>query len=172
MRSCSASTVAAAFGAVLALPALRVTGPYLAMVTLAFGTIIHILINELMVLTNGPLGITMNRPYFLDWRPLAEYFPFFKMNVKHLKEIQFYYLAVICLLLTIVAVNRIVASRYGRAFEALRDSPIALGLHGGQRLPPQGLRLRPLGRLLLDWRARCSLIRTASISRRTTSTSS
>ena len=119
------TTVAAAFGAVLALPALRVTGPYLAMVTLAFGTIIGIVINELVVLTNGPLGITMNRPYFLDWRPLAEYFPFFKMNVKHLKEIQFYYLAVICLLLTIVAVNRIVASRYGRAFEALRDSPIA-----------------------------------------------
>ena len=117
--------VAAAFGALLALPALRVTGPYLAMVTLAFGTIIGILINEMVPLTNGPLGITMNRPYFLDWRPLSEVFPFFKMNVKHMKEIQFYYLAIISLLLTIVAVNRIVASRYGRAFEALRDSPIA-----------------------------------------------
>ena len=50
--------VTAAFGAVLALPALRVTGPYLAMVTLAFGTIIQILINEMTFLTNGPLGIT------------------------------------------------------------------------------------------------------------------
>ena len=39
--------VTAAFGALLALPALRVTGPYLAMVTLAFGTIIQILINEM-----------------------------------------------------------------------------------------------------------------------------
>src|SRR4051794_587589 len=38
---------AALFGAILALPALRVTGPYLAMVTLAFGTIIQILINEM-----------------------------------------------------------------------------------------------------------------------------
>ena len=36
---------AALFGAILALPALRVTGPYLAMVTLAFGTIVQILIN-------------------------------------------------------------------------------------------------------------------------------
>jgi branched-chain amino acid transport system permease protein len=34
--------VTAAFGALLALPALRVTGPYLAMVALAFGTIIQI----------------------------------------------------------------------------------------------------------------------------------
>ncbi|MGZ3237917.1 MAG: branched-chain amino acid ABC transporter permease, partial [Burkholderiaceae bacterium] len=39
--------VTAVFGAILALPALRVTGPYLAMVTLAFGTIIQILINEM-----------------------------------------------------------------------------------------------------------------------------
>ena len=46
----------------LALPALRVTGPYLAMVTLAFGTIIQILINEMTDLTNGPMGITLPKP--------------------------------------------------------------------------------------------------------------
>ena len=46
-----------AFGVILALPALRVTGPYLAMVTLAFGTIVQILINEMTFLTEGPLGI-------------------------------------------------------------------------------------------------------------------
>ena len=119
------TAVAAAFGALLALPALRVTGPYLAMVTLAFGTIIGILINEMVPLTNGPLGITMNRPYFFDWRPLGDALPFLKMNVKHMKEIQFYYLALLGVILTVVVVNRIVASRYGRAFEALRDSPIA-----------------------------------------------
>src|SRR5438093_7022460 len=45
--------VTAIFGAILALPALRVTGPYLAMVTLAFGTLIQILINELTFLTEG-----------------------------------------------------------------------------------------------------------------------
>ncbi len=51
----------AAFGAILAVPALRVSGPYLAMVTLAFGTIIQIFINELTPITNGPLGITLPR---------------------------------------------------------------------------------------------------------------
>ena len=54
--------VTAAFGALLALPALRVTGPYLAMVTLAFGTIIQILINEMTFLTEGPLGIKISKP--------------------------------------------------------------------------------------------------------------
>ena len=63
--------IAAAFGWVLAMPALRVTGPYLAMVTLAFGTIVAILINEVTDLTNGPLGITLNRPLFVDLKPLA-----------------------------------------------------------------------------------------------------
>src|SRR6478609_7357291 len=58
--------VTAIFGALLALPALRVTGPYLAMVTLAFGTIIEILINETVDLTNGPMGIKLDTPLFLD----------------------------------------------------------------------------------------------------------
>src|SRR5439155_17870058 len=53
---------AALFGAILALPALRVTGPYLAMVTLAFGTIIQILINEMTFVTDGPMGITLSKP--------------------------------------------------------------------------------------------------------------
>src|SRR5450756_662136 len=57
--------VTAIFGAILALPALRVNGPYLAMVTLAFGTIIQILINEMTFLTNGPMGITLTKPAIL-----------------------------------------------------------------------------------------------------------
>ena len=58
----SSIVVTAGFGALLALPALRVTGPYLAMVTLAFGTIIQILINEMTFLTEGPLGIKIPKP--------------------------------------------------------------------------------------------------------------
>jgi branched-chain amino acid transport system permease protein len=54
--------ITAVFGALLALPALRVTGPYLAMVTLAFGTIVQILINEMTFLTEGPLGIKVPKP--------------------------------------------------------------------------------------------------------------
>ena len=50
------------FGAILALPALRVSGPYLAMVTMAFGTIIQILINEMTFLTEGPMGLKIPKP--------------------------------------------------------------------------------------------------------------
>jgi ABC-type branched-subunit amino acid transport system ATPase component/ABC-type branched-subunit amino acid transport system permease subunit len=117
--------VAAAFGALLALPALQVTGPYLAMVTLAFGTIIGILINETDALTNGPKGITMVKPMFFDLRGWGDTIPLLKIKTALMKDFAFYYLVIITLMLVIVFVNRLIASRYGRAFEALRDSPIA-----------------------------------------------
>ena len=117
--------VAAVFGLLLALPALQVTGPYLAMVTLAFGTIVYTLINEMDFLTNGPLGITLRKPLFIDLREYADTIPFFDMSAARLREFEFYFVVVACLLLSLVVVNRLIASRYGRAFEALRDAPIA-----------------------------------------------
>ncbi len=117
--------VAALFGALLALPALQVTGPYLAMVTLAFGTIVQILINEMDFLTAGPLGIKLNTPTFFDWRDYSSFLPFFDMSAKRMKEMQYYYVVAFFLVATIVVINRILASHLGRAFEALRDSPIA-----------------------------------------------
>jgi len=114
--------VAAFFGMLLAFPALRVTGPYLAMVTLAFGTIVQILINEMDFLTAGPLGIKLAKPLFVDLRGTI---PLFDMPILRLKEVEYYFLAVTILLLTIIIINRILASHLGRAFEALRDSPIA-----------------------------------------------
>ena len=126
--------IAALFGAVLALPALRVTGPYLAMVTLAFGTIIQILINEMtdlgpylasLNLTNGPKGIALVTPLFADLRGLSDTFAFLDMPLKRMRDVEFYYGTMIALFLTVIIINRIVASHLGRAFEALRDSPIA-----------------------------------------------
>jgi branched-chain amino acid transport system permease protein len=111
--------VTAVFGIILAVPALRVTGPYLAMVTLAFGTIIQILINEMTPLTNGPLGITLPPPRVLGLLEGAAG-----------RRMEFYYLVCAALLVTIVIVNRIVRSPFGRAFEALRDSPIACDCMG------------------------------------------
>ena len=102
--------VTAIFGAILALPALRVTGPYLAMVTLAFGTIIQILINEMSFLTEGPMGSTLHKPAFFGHR---------------LDEIEYFYLVAVMMVLSLIVVNRILKSYLGRAFQALRDSPIA-----------------------------------------------
>ena len=102
--------VTAAFGALLALPALRVTGPYLAMVTLAFGTIIQILINEMTFLTEGPLGIKIPKP---------------SMFGLQLDEKGFYWLVLALMTISLVVVHRILRSQLGRAFEALRGSPVA-----------------------------------------------
>jgi len=102
--------VTAGFGALLALPALRVTGPYLAMVTLAFGTIIQILINEMTDLTNGAMGITLHRPRLLGMV---------------LNERGYYFLICLLLVVSLVVVHRILRSHLGRAFEALRGSPVA-----------------------------------------------
>ena len=102
--------VTAFFGALLALPALRVTGPYLAMVTLAFGTIIQILINEMTFLTDGPMGIKLTKPNLLGAR---------------LDEREFFWLVASLLVLSLVFVHRVLRSHFGRAFEALRGSPVA-----------------------------------------------
>ena len=102
--------VTAGFGALLALPALRVTGPYLAMVTLAFGTIIQILINEMTFLTEGPLGIKLTKPSIAGYQ---------------LNENGFYWLVFVLMVVSLVVVDRILKSQLGRAFEALRGSPVA-----------------------------------------------
>ena len=102
--------VTAGFGALLALPALRVTGPYLAMVTLALGTIIQILINEMTFLTEGPLGIKVPKPDLFGAK---------------LTEHEFYWLVLALMALSLVVVDRILRSQLGRAFEALRGSPVA-----------------------------------------------
>jgi ABC-type branched-subunit amino acid transport system ATPase component/ABC-type branched-subunit amino acid transport system permease subunit len=102
--------VTAGFGALLALPALRVSGPYLAMVTLAFGTIIQILINEMTFLTEGPLGIKIPKPSLFGMQ---------------LHENGFYWLVFGLMTLSLIVVHRILNSQLGRAFEALRGSPVA-----------------------------------------------
>jgi branched-chain amino acid transport system permease protein len=102
--------VTAVFGAVLALPALRVSGPYLAMVTLAFGTIIQILINEMSFLTEGPMGLKIPKPTVFGY----------KFN-----EQSFYWLVCAMTAISMLLVDRILRSQLGRAFEALRGSPVA-----------------------------------------------
>ncbi|MES2102264.1 MAG: branched-chain amino acid ABC transporter ATP-binding protein/permease [Pseudomonadota bacterium] len=106
----AAVLVTAGFGALLALPALRVSGPYLAMVTLAFGTIIQILINEMTFLTEGPMGIKLQKPALFG---------------HVLDEREYYWVCAVMMVLALIVVHRILRSHLGRAFEALRGSPVA-----------------------------------------------
>jgi len=111
----AAIIITSIFGGLLALPALKVVGPYLAMVTLAFGTIVQILINEMTWLTEGPMGIKLPLPQILG---------------STASEFEYFWLVAILALLSMVVVDRFLKSQIGRAFEALRDSPIACDCMG------------------------------------------
>ena len=80
------------------------------MVTLAFGTIIQILINEMTFLTEGPMGIKLAKPTLFGHK---------------LDEREFYWLVAVLMVLSLIVVHRILRSHLGRAFEALRGSPVA-----------------------------------------------
>ncbi|SHI01922.1 branched-chain amino acid ABC transporter ATP-binding protein/permease [Pollutimonas bauzanensis] len=111
----AAIAVTAVFGAILALPSLQVTGPYLAMVTLAFGTIIQILINEMDFLTEGPLGIVIDKP---------------EVAGHTFSGAEYFWLVSALMILSLILTQRVAKSHLGRSFEALRDSPIACDCMG------------------------------------------
>lgn len=111
----AAVVVTAAFGLLLAVPALRVTGPYFAMVTLAFGTILAILFNEMDFLTAGPQGLVVSKPVIFGFES---------------KGVDFYYFTLLASTVCWVAVTRLLKSHFGRAFIALRGSPIAADCMG------------------------------------------
>jgi branched-chain amino acid transport system permease protein len=101
----------AGFGLLLGVPALRLSGPYLAMATIAFGFIINSIIKESVWLTNGTQGIRINHDLSYG-----------RINFE---DNNFFYLAYAIMLLSLLGVHRITTSYWGRAFEALKENPIA-----------------------------------------------
>ena len=102
-------------GAVLALPALRLEGPQFALATLSFGALAVTILNEWEDLTLGAQGLSVNRPMLFGHALDAAWF---------------YWLCVILLALVWMGMRNLLASQWGRAFEALRDSPIATDAMG------------------------------------------
>ena len=115
-------------GCIVGYPTLRMRGDYLAIVTLGFGEIIRIILNNWMDLTNGPNGILgIDR---IGWfRFVFEGgFTFETMWVKKLQL--FYYFALALAVLTAIGVNRLNFSRVGRAWESIREDETAAELMG------------------------------------------
>ena len=109
------AAVAALFGAILGAPTLKLRGDYLAIVTLGFGEIIRIFLNNLsrpVNITNGPQGIAGIDPFTL---------PGFRFDT----PIKYYYLLLAVVLIVIVINLRLQNSRIGRAWEAIREDEIA-----------------------------------------------
>ncbi len=108
----AAAVVSAAVGYLLGLPALRLSGPYLAVVTLGFGLAVPQLIIWQGSWTGGSSGLHNIEPAGL-------------LGLSFATDGQFYYLALLATALLTLFTARLVKSRTGRAFIAIRDSELA-----------------------------------------------
>ena len=111
-----AGLVSAAVGFLLGLPALRLSGPYLAVATLGFGLAIPQLIVWQGSWTGGSSG--------LHGLPLAS-LPLGPLSVVFRTDQDYYYLALAVLVVLTILARNIVRSHTGRAFNAIRDSELA-----------------------------------------------
>ncbi|EKS68544.1 MULTISPECIES: ABC transporter ATP-binding protein [Caballeronia] len=121
-----AMALAATFGVLLGAPTLRLRGDYLAIVTLGFGEIVRIFMNNLdrpVNITNGPKGITGIDPVHVGGYSLAQTHEFF--GFKFPSVYLYYYLFVLCALFVIWVCTRLQHSRIGRAWAAIREDEIA-----------------------------------------------
>ena len=115
-------------GCIIGYPTLRMRGDYLAIVTLGFGEIVRIILNNWMQLTNGPNGILGIKAPGIYFPSLADGF-----SIEHLylKKLQFlYYVILLLAIFTILSVRRLNISRIGRAWEAIREDETAAELMG------------------------------------------
>jgi branched-chain amino acid transport system permease protein len=121
-----AAGVAGVFGVLLGAPTLRLRGDYLAIVTLGFGEIIRVFLNNLdqpVNLTNGPKGLGQIDSLKFFGLDLGR-----KLNVGgyELASVTlYYYLFLALVLLSIVISHRLELSRVGRAWMAIREDEIA-----------------------------------------------
>ena len=118
--------VAGLFGVLLGAPTLRLRGDYLAIVTLGFGEIVRIFINNLNApvnITNGPQGISQIDPVRIAGVPLSKTLDVFGVSFP---PVYLYYYLFLALALLIVFVSiRLEDSRIGRAWVAIREDEIA-----------------------------------------------
>ncbi|MEO8738900.1 MAG: ABC transporter ATP-binding protein [Casimicrobiaceae bacterium] len=120
------ASVACLFGVLLGTPTLKLRGDYLAIVTLGFGEIIRIFLNNLNApvnITNGPQGINMIDPFSIGGLSLSGTTSLLGLQISGPQK--YYYLLLLITIAVIVINLRLQNSRLGRAWEAIREDEIA-----------------------------------------------
>lgn len=120
------AALACLFGILLGAPTLKLRGDYLAIVTLGFGEIVRIFLNNLsqpVNLTNGPQGVTLIDPFTIGNFSFARSETFLGLTFSG--PIKYYYLLMLVLLAVIVINLRLEDSRIGRAWIAIREDEVA-----------------------------------------------
>ncbi|MCO6058050.1 high-affinity branched-chain amino acid ABC transporter permease LivM [Pseudomonas sp. MOB-449] len=128
-----AAIAAALAGAILGFPVLRMHGDYLAIVTLGFGEIIRLVLNNWLEFTGGPNGLAVPSPTFMGLEfgrrakeggvPIHEFFGF--AYNPNLKFVFIYAVLFLTVLLVLRIKYRLTRMPIGRAWEALREDEIA-----------------------------------------------
>jgi branched-chain amino acid transport system permease protein len=118
--------LAALFGVLLGAPTLKLRGDYLAIVTLGFGEIIRVFLNNLdhpVNLTNGPKGITAIDAVHFWGLNLGKTLKIGGYSISSVTL--YYYLFLVLVVFTVIISHRLQLSRVGRAWMAIREDEIA-----------------------------------------------
>ncbi len=123
--------IAAVFGVLLGAPTLRLRGDYLAIVTLGFGEIIRVFLNNLnrpYNITNGPQGITLIDPLQVGGVSLSKTYSIAGFSIAPVHS--YYFVFLLCVLVAVVISRRLEDSRIGRAWIAIREDELAAAAMG------------------------------------------
>jgi branched-chain amino acid transport system permease protein len=137
------AALAGLFGMLLGAPTLKLRGDYLAIVTLGFGEIIRVFLNNLdqpVNITNGPKGLNQIDPIHFFGISLGKKLDVFGLEVASVSL--YYYLFLSLVLLTLLVSYRLEVSRIGRAWMAIREDEIAAKAMG---LNTRNLKLMAFG---------------------------
>ena len=128
-----AAIMAGLAGCILGFPVLRLHGDYLAIVTLGFGEIIRLVLNNWLSLTGGPNGMAAPLPTFFGLEfgkrakeggvPFHEYF-----GIAYNPDVKYYFIYAVLFLVVLAVLyvkHRLTRMPVGRAWEALREDEIA-----------------------------------------------
>ncbi len=120
------AVLAAGFGVLLGTPTLKLRGDYLAIVTLGFGEIVRIFLNNLNTpvnITNGPQGVNLIDPIAAGGFSLGESHSFLGMTFP--ATYSYYYLFLALTVAVVFISIRLQDSRIGRAWVAIREDEVA-----------------------------------------------
>jgi len=120
------AAIAGLFGILLGAPTLKLRGDYLAIVTLGFGEIIRVFLNNLdhpINITNGPKGLNQIEPVRLFGINFARPLDVGGFTISAVTW--YYYLFLVLVVLSVIVCHRLELSRIGRAWMAIREDEIA-----------------------------------------------
>lgn len=116
--------LSAVFGFLIGYPSLQLRGIYFGIVTMAFAQIMYYIVSNWISLTRGPMGLLGMPPPRIQLGSL--------INLEFNNELKYYYLMLVSLLLITFILSRIMETRLGRAFVAIRENEelsSSIGIH-------------------------------------------